>query len=48
MIESHQDALVITAKVDIYTVKKILIDNRSFVDIFYHHVFSRMDMGDRN
>lgn len=45
MIEAHQDALVIQTKVGINTVKKIFIDNGSFIDIIYHHAFSRMDMG---
>lgn len=47
MIERHQDALVITAKVGVNSVKKILIDNGSSVDILYHHAFSRMEFGDR-
>ncbi|KAK1372243.1 hypothetical protein POM88_028436 [Heracleum sosnowskyi] len=47
MIESHQDALIVTAKIGTNTVKKILIDNGSSVDILYHHAYSRMDLGDR-
>lgn len=47
MIENHQDALVITKKVGAHTVKKILIDNGSSVDILYHHAFSRMNIRDR-
>lgn len=47
MFETHQDALVITAKIGTNTIKKILIDNGSSVDILYHHAFSRMDIGDR-
>lgn len=47
MIESHQDTLVITAKVDTNTLEKILIDNGNSVDILYHSAYSRMDLGDR-
>lgn len=47
MIETHQDALVGTAKVGTNTVKMILIDNYSSVDILYQHTLSKMDMGDR-
>lgn len=47
MIEGHQDALVITAKIGTNTVKKILIDNGSSVDILYNSAFSKMDLGDR-
>ncbi|KAK1403849.1 hypothetical protein POM88_003454 [Heracleum sosnowskyi] len=39
IIKAHQDALVITAKVGTNTVKKILIDNGSSVDILYHHAY---------
>lgn len=47
MIENHQDALVITTRVGNHTVKKILIDNGSCVDILYHHTFSRMNIRDK-
>lgn len=47
MIDGHQDALVITTKIGTNTVKKILVDNGSSVDILYHHSYSRMDLGDR-
>ncbi|XP_074356341.1 uncharacterized protein LOC141696048 [Apium graveolens] len=47
IIQGHQDALVITAKVGTNTVKKILVDNGSSVDILYHHTLARMDTGDR-
>lgn len=29
------------------TVKKIMVDNDSYVDIRYHSSFSRMELGDR-
>ncbi|XP_074342670.1 uncharacterized protein LOC141680305 [Apium graveolens] len=47
IIRGHQDALVITAKIGTNTVKKILVDNGSSVDILYHHALARMDIGDR-
>ncbi|XP_074354270.1 uncharacterized protein LOC141693150 [Apium graveolens] len=47
IIREHQDALVITAKIDTNTVKKILVDNGSSVDILYHHALARMDTGER-
>ncbi|XP_074356913.1 uncharacterized protein LOC141696691 [Apium graveolens] len=47
IIEDHQDALVITTKVETNTVQKILVDNGSFVDILYYSAFKRMDLGDR-
>ncbi|XP_074324199.1 uncharacterized protein LOC141661115 [Apium graveolens] len=47
LIEGPQDALVITMRVGNNTVKKMLVDNGSSVDILYHHAFSRMDIGDR-
>ncbi|XP_074327512.1 uncharacterized protein LOC141665426 [Apium graveolens] len=47
LIEGHQDALVITTRVGNITVKKMLVDNGSSVDVLYHHAFSRMDIGDR-
>lgn len=40
MIGAHQDVLVITAKVGTNTIRKILIDNGSLVDILYHYAFS--------
>ncbi|XP_074374340.1 uncharacterized protein LOC141714737 [Apium graveolens] len=48
IIRGHQDALVITAKIGTNTVKKILVDNGSSVDILYYHALARMDTGDRN
>ncbi|XP_074327054.1 uncharacterized protein LOC141664994 [Apium graveolens] len=47
LIEGHQDALVITTRVGNNTVKKMLVDNGSSVDVLYHHAFSRMDIWDR-
>ncbi|XP_074377700.1 uncharacterized protein LOC141719221 [Apium graveolens] len=47
LIEGHQDVLVITNRVGNNTVKKMLVDNGSSVDVLYHHAFSRMDIGDR-
>ncbi|XP_074351853.1 uncharacterized protein LOC141691001 [Apium graveolens] len=47
IIRGHQDALVITAKIGTNTVKKILVDNGSSVDILYHHALARMDTGER-
>ncbi|XP_074336418.1 uncharacterized protein LOC141673565 [Apium graveolens] len=47
IIEDHQYALVITTKIVTNTVKKILVDNGSSVDILYYSVYSRMDLGDR-
>ncbi|XP_074359918.1 uncharacterized protein LOC141700041 [Apium graveolens] len=47
LIEGHQDALVITMRVGNNTVKKMLVDNGSSVDVLYHHPFSRMDIRDR-
>ena len=47
IIRAHQDAMVITTKIGTNTVKKILIDDGSSVDILYHGAFSRMDLGDR-
>ncbi|XP_074336640.1 uncharacterized protein LOC141673803 [Apium graveolens] len=47
LIEGHQDALVITTRVGNNTVKKMLVDNGSSVDVLYHHAFSRMDIRDR-
>ncbi|XP_074376720.1 uncharacterized protein LOC141718238 [Apium graveolens] len=47
LIEGHQDALVITTRVGNNTVKKMLVDNGSSIDVLYHHAFSRMDIGDR-
>lgn len=47
MIEDHYDALVFTTKVGTNTVKKILVDNGSSVDILYYSAFSRMDLGHR-
>ncbi|XP_074355648.1 uncharacterized protein LOC141695289 [Apium graveolens] len=47
LIEGHQDALVITTRVGNNTVKKMLVDNGSSVDVLYHQAFSRMDIGDR-
>ncbi|XP_017216818.2 uncharacterized protein LOC108194379 [Daucus carota subsp. sativus] len=47
LLETHQDALVITTKIGTNLVKKILIDNGSSVDILYHGAFLRMDLGDR-
>nr|XP_017245509.1 PREDICTED: uncharacterized protein LOC108217176 [Daucus carota subsp. sativus] len=44
---SHHDALVITVKMGTNTVKKVLIDNGSSVDVLFHGAFSRMDVGDR-
>ncbi|XP_074323467.1 uncharacterized protein LOC141660383 [Apium graveolens] len=47
LIEGHQNALVITTRVGNNTVKKMLVDNGSSVDVLYHHAFSRVDLGDR-
>ncbi|XP_074369539.1 uncharacterized protein LOC141710961 [Apium graveolens] len=47
IIEDHQDALVITTKVSTNTVKKIIVDNGSSVDILYYSAYSRMNLGDR-
>ena len=47
LIKGHQDALVITTKVGPNTVKKLLVDDGSVVDILYFNAFSRMDLGDR-
>lgn len=47
LLENHQDALVITAKVGTNTVKKILVDNGSSLDILHHNAYSRMDLGER-
>ena len=47
LLDDHQDPLVITTKIGTNTVKKILIDTGSAVDILYHDAFSRMDLGDR-
>ncbi|XP_074328175.1 uncharacterized protein LOC141666088 [Apium graveolens] len=47
LIEGHQDALVITTRVENNTVKKMLVDNGSSVDVLYHHTFSQMDIRDR-
>ncbi|XP_074374387.1 uncharacterized protein LOC141714787 [Apium graveolens] len=47
IIRGHQDALVITAKIGTNTVKKVLVDNGSSVDILYHHALARMDTGER-
>ncbi|XP_074377485.1 uncharacterized protein LOC141719007 [Apium graveolens] len=47
LLEGHQDALIITTRVGNKTVKKILVDNGSSIDILYHHTFARMDLGDR-
>lgn len=47
LIEGHQDALVITTQIGNKTVKKILVDNGSSIDILYHSAFSRMNLGDR-
>ena len=38
---------MITAKVGSNTVKKLLVDDGSAVDILYFNAFSRMDLGDR-
>lgn len=46
MIHSHQDALVIAVKIGTNTVKKILVDNGSSVDILYHYALARMDTRD--
>ncbi|XP_074346515.1 uncharacterized protein LOC141685306 [Apium graveolens] len=47
LIEGHQDALVIITRVGNNTMKKMLVDNGSSVDVLYHHAFSRMDIGNR-
>ncbi|XP_074322829.1 uncharacterized protein LOC141659804 [Apium graveolens] len=47
IIRGHQDGLVITAKIGTNTVKKILVDNGSSVDILYHHALARMDTRER-
>ena len=47
MIKGHQDALVITAKIGSNTVKKLLVDDGSAVDILYYGALSRMNLGDR-
>ncbi|XP_017239615.1 uncharacterized protein LOC108212399 [Daucus carota subsp. sativus] len=47
IIRTHQDAMVITTKIGTNTVKKILIDDGSSVDILYHGAFSRMELGDK-
>lgn len=39
--------MVITTQIGANTVKKILIDNGSSVDILYHSAFKRMNLGDR-
>lgn len=46
-IEDHQDTIGITAKIETNTVKKIILDNGSSVDVFYHNAFERMNLGDR-
>ncbi|XP_074351863.1 uncharacterized protein LOC141691011 [Apium graveolens] len=38
--------LVITTKIGTNTVRKILVDNGSSVDIIYYNAYSRMDLGD--
>ncbi|XP_017224785.1 uncharacterized protein LOC108201008 [Daucus carota subsp. sativus] len=45
--ESHRDALVITTKIGVNTVKKILVDDGSSADILYQGALSRMDIGER-
>ena len=47
LLDDHQDPLVITTKIGTNTVKKILVDTGSAVDILYHDAFSRMELGDR-
>lgn len=48
LIDGHQDALVITIKIGSNTVKKILIDNDSSVDVLYPGAYSRVNLGDHN
>lgn len=41
--DPHEDALVISIEVN-YDVKRILVDNNSYVDILYYHAYQRMNL----
>ncbi|PKI53513.1 hypothetical protein CRG98_026058 [Punica granatum] len=40
----HDDALVVTAQIDAYDVKKILVDSGSFANILFHATFREMKL----
>ena len=38
----HDDAIVTTLKIANYTIRRVLVDNRSLADIFYYPTFQQM------
>ena len=42
---SHDDAIVITLLIVDYTTRRVLVDNRSSVDILYYSAFQQMRFG---
>lgn len=44
VLSLYDDALIITASIDDYLVKKVLIDNESSVNILYYHALAQMHL----
>ena len=41
----HDDAIVITLLIANYTIRRVLVDNESSVDILYYPTFQQMRLG---
>ncbi|GAV62233.1 hypothetical protein CFOL_v3_05757 [Cephalotus follicularis] len=42
----HNDPVVVTLQVELFTMKRILIDSRSLADILYKHAFDQLRIPD--
>lgn len=40
----HNDALVLTVNINMYNVKRILIDPGRFSEIMYHNLYKKLDL----
>ena len=48
MIQPHDDALVITARINGFLVKKVMVDQGSGTDVMYPDLFKRLELKDQD